>query len=118
MRPRFLTDENIAQALVLGLQRRVADIDIVRVQDVGLMRLSDPQILSWAAGQGRVLISRDVKTIPMFAHDRITAGLGMPGVFVMQAATPLATAIDDLELIAVASNADEWINRVVYLPLR
>jgi hypothetical protein len=27
-------------------------------------------------------------------------------------------AIDDLSLIAKATTADEWFNRVVYLPLR
>jgi len=34
--PQFLADENIDQDLVLGLKRRICEIDIVRVQDVGL----------------------------------------------------------------------------------
>lgn len=45
-------------------------------------------------------------------------GLEMPGVFVLPSAVPLATAIDDLALIAEATEAEEWTNRVVYLPLR
>lgn len=49
MRPRFLADENIDQDLVFGLRRRVDDADIVRVQDVGLRTVDDPQILQWAA---------------------------------------------------------------------
>jgi hypothetical protein len=40
--PRFLADENIDADLVLGLQRRVEGIDIVRVQDVGLRTMDDP----------------------------------------------------------------------------
>ena len=31
MRPRFLADENVDLGLVLGLQRRVDGVDIVRV---------------------------------------------------------------------------------------
>lgn len=79
MSPRFLADENIDPDLVLGLKRRIGGIDIVRVQDVGLRTLDDPTILQWAADEGRVLISRDIKTIPTFAHDRVTAGLGHAG---------------------------------------
>lgn len=88
MSPRFLADENIDPDLVLGLQRRVDGIDIVRVQDVGLRTLDDPTILQWAADEGRVLISRDIKTIPTFAHERVAAGLEMPGVFVLPSAVP------------------------------
>lgn len=52
MSPRFLTDENIDPDLVLGLQRRVDGIDIVRVQDVGLCTSDDLTILQWAADEG------------------------------------------------------------------
>lgn len=61
---------------MLGLQRRVDGIDIVRVQDVGLRTMDDPAILQWGADEGRVLISRDLKTIPTFAHERVAARIG------------------------------------------
>ncbi len=118
MKPRFLADENVELDLVLGLQRRVDGVDIVRVQDVGLRTLEDPVILQWAADEGRVLISRDIRTVPTYAHERIAAGHSMPGVVILPSSVSLATAIDDLSLIATATKAQEWINRVVYLPLR
>ncbi len=73
MRPRFLADENIDSDLVLGVRRRVDDIDILRVQDVGLRTLGDLEILQWAADGGRIPISHDLKTIPGFAGDRLIA---------------------------------------------
>ena len=100
MSPRFLADENIDSDLVLGLKRRTGGIDIVRVQEVGRRTLDDPTVLQWAADEGRVLISRDIKTIPTFAYERVAAGLTMPGVLVLP------------------TDADEWADRVVYLPLR
>lgn len=118
MSPRLLADENIDSGLVLGLKRRIGGIDIVRVQDVGLRTLDDPTILQWAAGEGRVLISRDIKTIPTYAHDRVAAGLVMPGVLVLPPTVSMAVAIEDLTVIAGATEADEWSDRVVYLPLR
>lgn len=118
MSPQFLADENIDSDLVLGLKRRIGGIEIVRVQDVGLRTLDDPTILQWAADEGRVLITRDIKTIPTFAYDRVVAGLAMPGVLVLPPTVSMAVAISDLSVIAGATEADEWADRVVYLPLR
>jgi len=116
--PRFLADENIDQDIVLGLRRRVKHVDIVRVQEVGLRTLDDPAVLQWAADHGRVLITRDIRTMPTFAHQRVAAGQSMPGVIILPAPVSMATAIEDLSLVADASRADEWIGLVAYLPLR
>lgn len=115
---RFIADENIDPDLVLGLPRRVEEFDIVRVQDVGLRTADDPTILQWAADEGRVLVTHDIRTVPDFAHERVVAGLLMPGVFVVPTYMPIREAIDELTLIAAASVPHEWDNRVVYLPLR
>ena len=42
----------------------------------------------------------------------------MPGVLVLPPAVSMAVAIDDLSMIAGATDAQEWTGRVVYLPLR
>lgn len=42
----------------------------------------------------------------------------MPGVILLRATLPIAIAIDELAVIAGASEASEWADRVVYLPLR
>ena len=114
----FVTDEHIARATIVGLQREVEDIDIVRVQDVGLRTLDDPTILAWAAEHERVLITHDITTMPDFAHERVAADQPMPGVFVVPAGMPIGVAVAELAVIAVASEPGEWADRVVYLPLR
>ena len=48
----------------------MADVDIVRVQDVGLAGSPDPAILAWAASEGRVLLTHDRETVPGFAYDQ------------------------------------------------
>lgn len=118
MTVRFVTDEHIARALIVGLRREFEEIDIVRVQDVGLRTMDDPTILQWAAEQGRVLITHDVRTVPDFAHQRVAELSPMPGVLVVPTSMPIGAAIEELSAIAVASEPDEWANRVVYLPLR
>jgi hypothetical protein len=42
---RLLTDENFNGAILRGIVRRLPELDIIRVQDVGLMATDDPDIL-------------------------------------------------------------------------
>jgi hypothetical protein len=85
---------------------------------VGLHAVGDPEILQWAADEGRILISHDLKTIPGFAGERLIAGLPMPHVILLRSTVSIAQAIDDIAAIVGASDAEEWINQIAYLPLR
>ncbi|MBU2609951.1 MAG: DUF5615 family PIN-like protein, partial [Chloroflexi bacterium] len=46
---RLAADENFNNDIVRGLLRRKPDLDIVRIQDVGLSAADDPTMLEWAA---------------------------------------------------------------------
>ncbi|NLT71642.1 MAG: hypothetical protein GXX91_13250 [Verrucomicrobiaceae bacterium] len=72
---------------------------------------------SWRHRMG-VLITRDVKTIPSHAFERVSVGQVMSGVLALPSTVSMATAIQELAFIAVASEAEDWIDRVTYLPLR
>lgn len=50
---RFLADENFNNDILRGVLRRTPDVDILRVQDVGLSGRPDPEILAWAAQEQR-----------------------------------------------------------------
>lgn len=51
---RFLDDEDFNRAIVRGVLRSRPDVNIVRVQDVGLRTQEDVVVLNWAASEGRV----------------------------------------------------------------
>ena len=111
-------DENFNNNIVRGLFRRNPQLDIVRIQDVGLSGADDPMILEWAAEEGRVLLTHDVSTITHYAYERVMAGKWMPGVFEVSRNVPVAVAIEDILLLAECSLDDEWKGQVRYLPLR
>ena len=111
-------DENLNNDVLRGLFRRNPNLNIVRVQDAGLRTLDDETILEWAAQEQRVLITHDVATMTVFAYARIAAGLRMPGLFEVPRSVPVATAIEDLHIIAACSSPGEWEGQVRYLPLR
>jgi hypothetical protein len=115
---RWLADENLNKDIVRGLLRRRPDLDIVRVQDVGLSGVDDPSLLAWAAAADRVLITHDVSTMTAYAYRRLAGGENMPGVFEVSRSVPVAAVIEDILLLSECSNEGEWEGQVRYLPLR
>lgn len=113
---RLAADENFNNDIVRGLLRRKPDLDIVRVQDVGLSGAYDPEVLEWAASEGRVLVTHDVSTLSKHAYDRVETGQAMPGVFEISATVAVGRAIDDLLLLVECSVDGEWEGQVRYLP--
>lgn len=73
---RFLTDEDFEGRLTSALLDRFPELDLVRVQDVGLMHTPDADILEWAATEGRILLTHDRNTMTAFARDRIVQSRG------------------------------------------
>jgi putative exporter of polyketide antibiotics len=114
----FLADENFNEDVVRGVLRRNARVDIVRVRDIGLGGAADPEVLERAAADARVVLTHDVSTMTHYAYDRVGRGLPMPGVFEVGRHVALATAIEDILIIAECSRANEWEGQVRYLPLR
>ncbi|MDJ1177236.1 DUF5615 family PIN-like protein [Roseofilum capinflatum] len=113
---RLLTDENFNGAILRGLIRRLPELDIVRVQDVGLMNADDPDILEWAANEGRILLTHDVATITMYAYERVNQGLPMIGVVEVIATAPIGRIINDLELFVLCSQPEDYENQVLFIP--
>ena len=115
---RWLADENFNNDIIRGFLRRETEVDIVRVQDVGLSRADDRAILDWAAKEKRVLLTHDATTITRYAYERIENGKPMPGIFEVSRRIPLGVVIDDLSLLNECSLENEWEGKIYYLPLR
>lgn len=114
---RLISDENFNGDIVRGLLLRHPELELVRVQDVGLMQTPDPDILEWAAGEGRVLLSHDVSTVPPAAYRRVADGKPIPGVFIVPDRMPIGLAIDEILFLSLDVEPDEWKDRVLSLPL-
>jgi hypothetical protein len=110
-------DENFNNRIVRGLIRRNRQLDVVRVQDVGLSGAPDPDVLAWAADARRVLVTHDVSTMWLYAQQRVDAKLPMSGVIACSREVPIRLAIDDLQLLAECSIAGEWDDQLLFLPL-
>jgi hypothetical protein len=114
---RFLADADLNKTIVSGVLRREPSIDLLMAYAAGLRRMNDLQVLALAAGQGRVLVSHDVGTMPAHFREFARAGKHSAGVFLVPQSLHVGTAIDELVLIWLASEASEWENRLQWLPL-
>jgi hypothetical protein len=114
---QLATDENFNGDIVRGLLFRLPDLNLVRVQDIGLEGAIDPMVLAWAAQNQRIVVTHDRATLPAFAFERVVAGEPMPGVFVINDRLPVGRAIEELVLLITCSESSEWEGKVLYLPL-
>jgi predicted nuclease of predicted toxin-antitoxin system len=114
---KLVADENLDNRILLGLLLRRPDLDIKRVQDVGLSGSEDPVILEWAAHEGRILVTHDKRTMADFAYERVQAGQPMPGVFAIKPKSRVGMVIDDILTLVELSDQGEWDNLVCYVPL-
>jgi hypothetical protein len=118
---KYLLDANLPRALLHGLKRRQPNLDVLRVQQVGLRNASDSGILAFAAEEGRIVVSRDKATMREFAAQRIRARDPMPGLLVVRPrfltrGAGLATVIEELLLIGEGSQPEEWHDVVQFIP--
>jgi len=85
--------------------------------DVGLDGVHDSDVLAWAARERRVVVTRDVNTMIGFAWDRIRDGLPMLGLIAIRPSVPIARAIDEVVLLALAGEEGDLEGQVVYVSL-
>ena len=114
---KLLADENFDGDILRALVRRMPILDVVRVQDVGLIQTPDSTILAWAAAEDRILLTHDRDTVPGFAYDRVRSGQSMPGVFLVSDQMPRGQAIDELLLAVECYTSDDCKDLVRHFPL-
>ena len=113
---RLLIDQDFDHDILRGLRLRVLDLNAVTAREAGLDRKSDPEVLAWAATQGRIVVTHDRNTMTRFAYDRLREGQAMPGIFVVSREMPVGNAIADLQVLLECSKEGEWDGLVVFLP--
>lgn len=116
-RPTFLADNDLNEQIVGGVLRREPTIAFTRVRDVALAGARDPEVLAYAADRGLIVVSHDVNTMPAAALARIERSLSMPGLFMARQTSPIGPIIESLVLIWSTSEAEEWKDQILFLPI-
>lgn len=113
---KFQADADLNQNIVTGVLRRESTIDFQTALTVNLEGLPDEMVLKIAAMEKRILVSHDRRTMPLHFADFITENTSY-GVIIAPQDIAILEIIDSIILIWLASDVEEWINRIIYLPI-
>ena len=116
MKVRFLADANFNQRIVAGLLLREPSLDFALPQEMIPERMKDPDVLDLAHASGRIVVSHDVTTMPLW-FDQCVGERRCAGLVLVPDKVLIRDAIEDLLLIWHLTEAEEWVNRMEWLPL-
>jgi predicted nuclease of predicted toxin-antitoxin system len=110
-------DEHIPKAVTEGLRER--GVDVITVQEDGLLGASDPEVLNRATETKRVVVTYDDDFLSE-ASRRLEQDIYFYGVIYVTEPRNALTGklIEDLEIVAKAVEPSYFVNRKLeYLPL-
>jgi hypothetical protein len=109
---KFLADNDLDRTIVRGVLRRrpVVDFRSQPINDV-----DDLTVLHLAAQDSRILVSHDVSSMPAALAQYLRGGHS-PGVLLVPQLSAVVDTIEQLVMIWELSEADEWQDRICYLP--
>jgi hypothetical protein len=111
---RLYMDVHVPQAITDQLRRR--NVNVLTAIEDGTDELPDDQLLERVRSLKRVLFTQDIRFKAM-AEDWQRQNKPFTGlIFGHQLGGTIGQYVKDLELIAQASEQDEWLNVVEYLP--
>jgi hypothetical protein len=116
---RYLLDEHIDPALRTQMLRTAPDLEVWIIGDPGAPPRGtlDPDILIWCEDNDFVLVTNNRRSMPRHLNDHLALGQHVPGILVINPTMTIGQLIDELMLIAGASEANEYRDLILYLPL-
>ena len=115
MNLRFQADADLNPAIGRGLRRREPSIDFRAAAGVIPDGTPDPEVLRIAAAAGRVLVSRDVSTMPGHFEQSIQTQES-PGLLLVHSQRPVGSVIEGLLLVWISWTEDDLRNKARWLP--
>jgi predicted nuclease of predicted toxin-antitoxin system len=113
---QLFMDVHVPYAITVGL--RLRGVDVLTAQEDGASKLDDPILLDRATELGRVLFTQDDDLLRE-AKLRQQTEVNFAGVvYAHQLNMSIGECVSDLELIALSSEPEEYVDCVVYLPLK
>ncbi len=113
---KLYMDVHVRREITEGLRTRA--VDVLTAQEDGGAELADSILLDRLTTLRRVLFSQDDDLLREAARRQQTGEEFAGVIYAHQLNITIGQCIDDLELISTATEPEEWLDRVMYLPLR
>ncbi len=116
MKIRYQADADLNEDVVTGVRRRAPEIDFQTSHEAQLGNMKDPEVLVSAADAGRILVTHDRRTMPIY-FGKFIESRQSPGMFIVSQHADMLSVIEELILIWAASEAEEYVNSIRTVPL-
>lgn len=115
----YLMDENVDPLYRSELLRREPSLVVWRVGSLGAppSESLDPDILVWCEQHGFLLVTNNRQSMPEHLQNHLAEGRHIPGILELNPNMSIGETIDELLLAWAASKADEYSDRIVFLPV-
>ncbi|MGH1395976.1 MAG: DUF5615 family PIN-like protein [Trichormus sp.] len=116
---KYLIDENVNPLYPNQIKLKEPDIVIQIVGEAGTPPKGtlDPEILSWCEENDFILVTNNRTSMPVHLGDHIAVNRHIPGIFILNMNLSVGENIEELILLALASEDGEYQDRIIYLPL-
>jgi hypothetical protein len=101
---------------VVTEQLRLRSVDVLTAQQDSTTEWEDKALLDRASELGRVLFTHD-RDFLIIGAERQRGGIDFAGIIYAPMALSIGQCVEDLELIVLASEPEEYTNQVKHLPL-
>jgi predicted nuclease of predicted toxin-antitoxin system len=119
----FLLDENVPRKVLDAIHRHNArspayPLDAIAVggNDAPTYGTRDPELLKWIEDEGRILVTRDILSMPQHLADHLATGGHLPGILEIRLGTTIPELLEALQLIAHAGTTEDFADRIVFVP--
>jgi hypothetical protein len=116
---RYLLDENVDPILRAQLIRHAPELVVWKTGDPGAPKRGtpDPDILLWCGANDFVLVTGNRRSMPVHLQAHLAAGYHVSGILMLHPDMTIGATLDQLLLIWEASEAEEYRDLLLYLPL-
>ncbi|MBL8188748.1 MAG: DUF5615 family PIN-like protein [Acidobacteria bacterium] len=115
MKIQFMADACLDHDIVTIIRRREPGLNIQTAHEADLEGVLDSEVLRLAAENGRLLLTADRATMPTHFAQFISSS-DSPGVIIIPPHLSVRNAAQAIINLWAEQEAEEWKNRIAYLP--
>ena len=115
----YLIDENVNP--IYPQQMRIREpsitIKVIGEEETPSRGTLDPDILDYCEKNNFILVTNNRTSMPVHLLDHINKGHHVPGIFILNPNLSVGDNLEELILVSLASEDNEYQDRIIYLPL-
>lgn len=121
MKVRFQADADLNETILRVFRREEPAAKFQTARAAELEGLADPEVLTVAQQEERLLVTHDARTMPghfgAFLEKAKRRGETCPGVLIVPQHQRVRSIVDELLFIWATTEARDWRGRIAFLPL-